>query len=227
MKPIIMIFVAITGMALMNLRAQYKVTVDPDTILCGDGEAKITVHTTSTMLDLNCVARKGGGDFSEFKMAEGPDGKVLQSTFISPFPGETEIHVLDGRFNKLGVVSVMVIAPNLEILTEDMYDSIDFSTKSMPLVVSVTDQRGKPILNAKLTAKITEVVNKKQVQSNIAISPFVMRSGKYIARLSNLKSASYHVMVYDVNHTESYDKAVSPDIPHPGTILEGMNVEFD
>ena len=211
----------------MGIHAQFNVTIDPDTILCGDGEAKITVQTTSTSMDLNCVARKGGGDFSEFKLVDGPNGKVQQAVFNSPFPGEVEIHVLDGKYNKIGAVNLMVIAPIIEILTEDMYDSIDFKSKSMPLVVSVADQKGNLIPNAKLVAKITEIVNKKQVQSNIVISPFVVRNGKYVARLTNLKSASYHVTVYDANHMESFEKAVSPDIPHPGTVLEGMNVEFD
>ncbi len=151
----------------------------------------------------------------------------MQATFTSPFPGETEIDVLDGRFNKIGVVNLTIMAPIVEILTEDMYDSIDFRTKSMPLVVMVSDHRGAPLKNVKLVAKITEVVNKKHVASTITVGPFVFRNGKYVARLTNLKQANYHVMVYDMNHTETFDKAVSPDIQHPGAILEGMSVEFD
>lgn len=205
---------------------QYKITIDPDTILCQDGEAKITVATASTTLDLHCVARKGGGDFSEFKLVDGLSGKVQQATFTSPFPGEVEIHVLDGRNNRLGIVNLTVIAPILEIHTDDMYDSIDFRTKSMPLVVSVTDNRGNPVKNVKLVTKVTELVNKKHVPADVKVSPFIFRDGKFFARLSNLKETTYNITVYDMAHTESYDKAISPDILHPGTTLENMKIEF-
>lgn len=211
----------------LTVNGQYKVSVSPDSILCVEGQAKITVNTIQTNLDLHCVARKGGGDFSDFKIVESADGRVSQAVFSSPFPGDVLIQVLDGKNTKIGEVTVTVVSPLIEVLEDKMYDSIDARTKSMPLIVSVKDPQNKPISNAKLVTKIFEIVNKKPVASTAKITPLVYSNGLYYARITNLKDASYKLEVYDENHYESFEKALNPDNPHPGTVIEGMNVSFE
>jgi hypothetical protein len=220
-------FVMIGLLPVFSVFGQYQVTVEPDSILCVEGQAKITVNTAQSNLDLNCIAKKGGGEFSDFKVIETADGRVNQAVFSSPFPGEVNIQVLDGKYTKIAEVTVTVIAPIIEILEDKMYDSINAQNKSMPLIVSVKDPKGNPISTAKLTTKISEIVNKKPVATNTKISEFLYQNGLYIARITNLKDASYKVEVYDENHYESFEKATNPDNPHPGTVIEGMNVAFD
>lgn len=206
--------------------AQYTVQVDKDTILAGEETVTISVSPAEANLGLFCVSRKGGGNFSDFKLVQTADGAVLQATLSTPFPGEVSIDVLDVKFNKIGSANVYGASPTLEILEQECYDRIDFASKSMPMIVRVTDHRGQPVRNATLVCKLSEIVNKKSVPTDAKVSAFVWRDGRYEATISNLKDASYKVEVFDTSHLEIFDKAENPDNPYPAAIIEGMNVSF-
>ncbi|NUM79841.1 hypothetical protein HUU42_03465 [bacterium] len=210
-----------------SARAQYSVKVEPDTILAGEEQAKITVSTDKTNLNLNCVARKGGGNFSDFKLVATGSGQVNQATFETPFPGEVQIEVLDGKFNKIGVGDVTVVAPIVEIMEQESLDRFDGRSKSMPLMVRVVDHRGQFVKTAKLTCKISEIVNKKTVASSAKVTDFVLRDTYYEAAITGLKDASYKVEVTDVNHVEAFDKADNPDNAHPSAVIEGLNITIE
>ncbi len=206
--------------------AQYTVQADKDTILAGEEEVKIVVSPGQTGLGLFCVARKGGGNFSDFKSGLKGDELVLEATVTTPFPGEIVIDVLDAKFNKLGTSVVYAASPTIEILDQECYDRIDFASKSMPMIVRVTDHRGQPIRNVQLECRLSEIVNKKSVPTNAVVTPFVWKDGRYEATISNLKDASYRVEVVDTAHLEIFDKADNPDNPYPAAVIEGMNVSF-
>lgn len=210
--------------------AQVKVIMEPDTILAGDQEAKIIVSPAKAELNLNCVSRKGGGNFSDFKTVQSANGSVSQATFTSPFPGEVEIDVLDGKFNKIGQTSVTVVAPNVTVLEEQSVNNIDWKNKTMPLYVRVTDHRDQTVKNAKLKCKLSEIVgsgkDKKIVASTSKVSEFVLKGDRYEATVSGLKDASYRIEVTDLNHLEAFDSLENPDNTHPSTVIEGLNISF-
>ncbi len=217
---------ALVGLSLtvtQMTNAQATVKIEPDTILAGDQEAKITVTSAKTDVNLNCVSRKGGGNFSDFKTIQGVGS---QATFTSPFPGEVEIEVLDGKFTKIGQTSVTVVAPTLTVLEETMVNNINWQNKSMPLMVRVTDHRDRPVKTAKLKCKLSEIVGKKVVATTSKVSDFVLKDDYYEATITGLKDASYKIEVIDMNHIEAFDNLDNPDNPHPTTVIEGLNISF-
>ena len=223
------VFIAATCLLFNNnhrANAQSTVRVDQDTILAGDQEAKIIVSPAKTEAGLNCVSRKGGGNFSDFKTVQSDNGTVSQATFMSPFPGEVEIDVLDAKFNKIGKTSVTVVAPTVTVLEEKSVNSIDWQNKAMPLYVRVTDQHDKLVKTAKLKCKLSEIVGKKVVATTSKVTDFVLRDDYYEATITGLKDASYRVEVIDVNHLEAFDSLDNPDNPHPSTVIEGLNISF-
>ena len=209
-----------------QVSAQATVKVEPDTILAGDQEAKITVSAAKIDAGLNCVSRKGGGNFSDFKVVQSASGTVNQASFTSPFPGEVEIEVLDSKFNKIGQTSVTVVAPVLTVLEESMVNNIDWQSKSMPLYVKVTDHRDRLVKTAKLRCRLSEIVNKKVVSTTSKVTEFVLREDYYEATITGLKDASYKIEVSDLNHMEAFDNLDNPDNPHPSTVIEWLNISF-
>ena len=209
-----------------QVSAQATVKVEPDTILAGDHEAKIIVSSAKTDANLNCVSRKGGGNFSDFKVVQTAGGNVNQASFTSPFPGEVEIEVLDGKYNKIAQTNVTVVAPVLTVLEESMVNNINWQTKSMPLYVRVTDHRDRLVKTAKLRCKLSEIVNKKVVSTTSKVTEFVLRDDYYEATITGLKDASYKIEVSDLNHMEAFDNLDNPDNPHPSTVIEGLNISF-
>jgi hypothetical protein len=223
------ILIALIGLiftANHQVSAQAVVKVEPDTILAGDQEAKITVSSSKMETNLNCVSRKGGGNFSDFKIIQTAGGSVNQASFTSPFPGEVEIEVLDGKYNKIGQTSVTVVAPVLTVLEESMVNNINWQDKSMPLYVKVTDHRDRLVKTAKLRCKLSEIVNKKVVATTSKVTEFVLRDEYYEATITGLKDASYKIEVSDLNHMEAFDNLDNPDNPHPSTVIEGLNISF-
>jgi hypothetical protein len=208
-------------------RAQsYTVKADRDTILAGEEEVRLTVAPGDPNMGLFCIARKGGGNFTDFQNLQKDDGVLNEAIFTTPFPGEVVIDVLDKKFNKLGTVTVYAAAPTVEILENESYDRIDFATKSMPLVVRVLDHHGKPVKNASLVCRLHEIVAKKPTATTSKVSAFVLKGDRYEATISGLKDASYRVEVFDAAHLEIFDRAENPDNPHPAAVIEGMNVSF-
>jgi hypothetical protein len=211
---------------IQKTHAQVTVTVEPDTILAGDQETKIIVSPAKAEMNLNCVSRKGGGNFSDFKVVQSAGGNVSQANFSSPFPGEIEIDVLDGKYTKLGQTSVTVVAPTITVMEETMVNNINWKDKSMPLMVRVTDHRDHPIMTAKLKCKLFEIVNKKAVATTSKVSDFALKGDYYEATITGLKDASYKIEVIDMNHLEAFDNLDNPENPHPSTIIEGLNITF-
>lgn len=207
-------------------KAQFTVTIDQDTILAGDQEAKIMVSPAKADANLNCVSRKGGGSFSDFKTAQTANGNVNQAGFTSPFPGEVEIEVLDGKFNKIGQTNITVVAPAITVLEEKMVNSIDWQNKTMPVYVRVSDHRDRLVKTAKLRCKLSEIVGKKAVASASKVSEFVLRDEYYEATITGLKDASYRLEVIDDNHLEAFDNLDNPNNVHPSTVIEGLNISF-
>jgi hypothetical protein len=207
-----------------DLFAQYTVKCEQDTILAGEGEAKIDVSPAKANAGFSCVARKGGGTFSEFKQVESAGGSVSQATFTSPFPGEVEVEVMDSKYNKIGKTTLVVVAPTVEILEQESLDKFNGGLKTMPLYVRVKDNRGRLIKTAKLVCKLSEIVNKKSVATTSKVTEFVLRENYYEAELSGLKDAAYKVEVMDVNHLEAFDKAENADLAHPSSVIEGLNI---
>lgn len=224
MKRIVSLLLTLAALPVMA--QQNRVTIEPDTIVAGDGEAKVRVFMTRPTLDLNCAARKGGGTFSEFKTVQTSNGSASEVTFSSPFPGEVDIDVLDNKFNKVGFANVTVVAPEVTILEEKSLDQFNAAAKSMPLFVSVTDHRGRFLKTAKLVCKIHEIVNKKAVATTTKVSEFVLRDGYYEAYISGLKDASYKIEVIDEGHLEAFDRSDNRDFAHPSSVIEGLNISL-
>ena len=212
--------------AVVPLRAQLQVKAEPDTILAGDQEAKIIVSTNKSTADFSCAARKGGGTFSEFKTVQTSAGAAGQVIFKSPFPGEVEIDILDNKYNKVGGVTVVVVAPEVTILEEKSLDKFDAGAKTMPLLVKVTDQHGRFVKTAKLVCKLSELVNKKSVATTSKVSEFVMRDDFYEAAITGLKDASYKLEVIDEGHLEAFDRADNRDNANPAAVIEGLNISI-
>ncbi|MBL7958682.1 hypothetical protein JNL27_00445 [bacterium] len=223
------VFIAATCLLFISnhqVEAQFTVKVDQDTILAGDQEAKIIVSPSKGEANLNCVSRKGGGNFSDFKTVQSTEGSVSQATFTSPFPGEVEIDVLDGKFNKIGKTNITVVAPTITVMEEKSVNSIDWQNKTMPLYVRVTDHRDNLVKTASLKCRLTEIVGKKVVSTTSKVTEFVLRADYYEATITGLKDASYRLEVIDVNHLEAFDALDNPDNPHPSTVIEGLNISF-
>jgi len=221
-------FIGLTILVLISGKSysQYVVKIEPDSIMAGEGDATISVLTDKKDLNLSCIARRGGGSFTDFKVVQTSAGTVNQAIFRSPFPGETEIEVMDTKFNKVGKCVVTVIAPIIQILEQESLDKINWKDKSMPLMVKVTDPHGNAVRSAKLVCKLTEIINKKFVATATKASEFTFMEDHYEATISGLKDASYRVEVTDMGHLESHDKAEDPDNPHPSVIIEGLNISF-
>ncbi len=232
MRKIVAIFyVVVLSAFAQQKQGLYKVTVDRDTILAADEEVKITVFTGKSDVNFSCAARKGGGTFSEFKVVQTPSGQGIQTVFKSPYPGETEIEILDVKYNKVGFTDVTVVAPKVEILEEQSLDKyneqggVALNARIFPVLVRVTDHRGQSIKTAKLSCKLQEIVNKKFVSTQSKVTEFVWREDHYEGNITNLKAASYRIEIFDDAHLDAYDKADNPDYPHPSTLIEGLNIE--
>lgn len=209
----------------IDANAQFTVKIDADTVLSTDQEAKIIITPGKQGADYTCVARKGGGDFSDFKYYEGPDGPYNEATFKSPFPGDTEVDVLDGKFNRIGRVTVNVAPPTLVILEEDMINNIDWQKKSMPIIVQVLDHREQPIKTAKVKARLSEIVGRKTQATKSTVTDFKLEGDRYVASILGLVDASYKLEVYDEAHLQSFDQ-VETDHPYPSAVIEGLNISF-
>lgn len=207
--------------------AQYAVSIEPDTILAGEAEARILVQTNRTDLGLNAVARKGGGHFTDFKIHQLESGTVQQATFTSPYAGEALIEVLDGKFNKLGSGIVYVTAPIVEIMEEESLNQFNGRSKSMPLMVRVIDHRDEIVKNAKLICRLSEKQGNKFGPTTTKVSAFEFKGTHYEAQITGLRDASYKVEVVDLAHWEAHDKAENPDDPHPMAIIEGLNITIE
>lgn len=207
------------------LMAQLSVKISVDTVLAKDQEAKIIVTPGKQNVDYTCVARKGGGDFSDFKYYEGPDGPYNEATFTSPFPGDTEIDVLDGKFNRVGRVTINVAAPSLTILEEEMINNIKWQDKTMPVIVQVFDQREQPIKTAKLQARLSEIVGRKTKATTSKVTDFRLEGDRYVATITGLVDASYKLEVFDEAHLQQFD-LVESDHPYPSAVIEGLNISF-
>jgi hypothetical protein len=207
-----------------GVRAQFTIRCEQDTILAGEGEAKIDFAPAKANSGFSCVARKGGGSFTEFKQVETPKGTVSQSIFSSPFPGEVEIEVIDAKFVKIGKAILVVVSPTVQILEQESLDKFNGGAKTMPLYVKVLDQRGQLVKTAKLICRLSEIVGKKNVATASKVSEFVLREDYYEAEISALRDASYKVEVIDLNHLEAFDKSENPDEAHPSAVIEGLNI---
>lgn len=207
--------------------AQYSVTIEPDTILAGEAEARIIVQTSRTDLGLNAVARKGGGNFTDFKIHQSESGTVQQASFTSPYAGEVLIEVLDGKFNKLGSGIVYVMAPIVEIMEEESLNQFNGRAKSMPLMVRVVDHRDELVKNAKLICRLSEKQGNKFGPTTTKVSAFEFKGTHYEAQITGLRDASYKVEVVDLAHWEAHDKADNPDDPHPIAVIEGLNITIE
>ncbi len=224
-KPMVLgVFCAIMSSSFDGLSAQYTVTCEQDTILAGEGEAKINVSPGKANSGFSCIARKGGGNFSEFKQVETANGTVSQTTFSSPFPGEIDVEIVDNKYNKIGKTTLVVVAPTVLILEQQSLDLFNGPSKTMPLFVKVLDNRGVLIKTAKLVCRLSEIVNKKAVPTSSKASGFVLRDNYYEAELSGLKDAAYRVEVMDLSHLESFDKAENGDDAHPSSVIDGLNI---
>ncbi len=230
MKNLLVLLLCFT-LRLAAQQANYKVTVQPDTILAVDGEALINIFSGKTDLNYSCLAHKGGGTFSEFKLVQTASGQAAQVVFRSPFPGEVEFDIVDAKFNKIGSGNVTVAAPKVEILEEKSLDryseqgNVALGSRIFPLLVKVTDHNGHPIKTAKLFCKLQEIVNKKFVSTTTKASEFKWVDDHYEATMTGLKAASYRIEVIDEAHLESYDRADNRDYPHPSALIEGLNIE--
>lgn len=212
------------------LTRKYKVTVEPDSIMAGEEPTTVTVHANQKDLKLTLMARRGGGEYGDFKYVQTSGGGVYQTTFKTRFPGEIDLFVMevkDTGYDPVGQTILTVFGPSL-LLDYDF--NINTVEKSMGITVDLTDFRERPIEGAEFDYKIYSVKGKrKSTKSGAKLDPFVFKDGKYHSKFRFTEYGDYEIHVWDKVHFGSYFDAGEEvrDNPHPFDKILGLTIELE